>query len=289
MNLSIFYRGPLSSCNYGCGYCPFAKRIDSKRQLSRDRQSLQRFTSWLAAQPQHQWNVMFTPWGEALVRAWYREAIAVLSGLPQVATVAVQTNLSCRIDWIAKCRLDRLALWATFHPTETDARPFLRKVRQLRDWGVRLSVGMVGVPELLENIIVMRQELPADVYLWINAQQPRSRPYTVEEVARFSSVDPHFTLTARRRPSLGKPCRTGETAFTVDGSGNMRRCHFVAAIIGNIYESGWEQSLLPRPCPNRFCDCFLGKAQLRDGALEAVFAAQVIERIPLAASDAAGH
>ncbi|MEN8446791.1 MAG: radical SAM protein, partial [Cyanobacteria bacterium J06555_13] len=26
MNLSILYRGPLLSCNYGCEYCPFAKR-----------------------------------------------------------------------------------------------------------------------------------------------------------------------------------------------------------------------------------------------------------------------
>ena len=31
MNLSILYRGPLSSCNYACGYCPFAKRRASGR------------------------------------------------------------------------------------------------------------------------------------------------------------------------------------------------------------------------------------------------------------------
>ena len=31
--LSILYRGPLSSCNYGCEYCPFAKREESRAEL----------------------------------------------------------------------------------------------------------------------------------------------------------------------------------------------------------------------------------------------------------------
>ena len=30
MNLSILYRGPLSSCNYGCEYCPFAKHRETR-------------------------------------------------------------------------------------------------------------------------------------------------------------------------------------------------------------------------------------------------------------------
>ena len=42
MKLSILYRGPLSSCNYACDYCPFAKRKESYAQLEVDRRALER-------------------------------------------------------------------------------------------------------------------------------------------------------------------------------------------------------------------------------------------------------
>ncbi len=42
MKLTVLYRGELSSCNYACNYCPFAKRRDSRAQLQRDRVELQK-------------------------------------------------------------------------------------------------------------------------------------------------------------------------------------------------------------------------------------------------------
>jgi MoaA/NifB/PqqE/SkfB family radical SAM enzyme len=281
MDLSVLYRGPLTSCNYRCGYCPFAKRAETERQTLRDQQALVRFTEWIERESQHRWKVLFTPWGEALVRRWYREAAARLTHVAQVETVAFQTNLSGGIDWTRACRIDRLAFWATYHPTEAEAVAFVRKVERLRTRGARVCVGMVGVPEFLEEIAAMRRLLPDDVYLWINAQQPRRRPYTPEEVAVFSAIDPQFTLSARRQESLGKPCRTGELTFTVDGAGDMRRCHFVAEVIGNIHDPSWKQALCPRPCPNRFCDCFLGKSQLQADSLAPFFGTTLLERLPL--------
>ena len=46
LNLSILYRGPLSSCNYGCAYCPFAKHAETAAELDADRRALERFTDW---------------------------------------------------------------------------------------------------------------------------------------------------------------------------------------------------------------------------------------------------
>jgi len=280
MNLSVLYRGLLSSCNYGCRYCPFAKRTETKAQRASDERALTQFTGWLQDQTQHDWKVLFTPWGEALVRRCYRDAIARLTHADHIKSVAVQTNLSCDLNWIDACRLDRLAFWATYHPTESEAGIFVSKVQRLRSLGVRLSVGMVGVPAYLDTIVLMRRLLPKDVYLWINAQQPRPQPYTPQELALLNSVDPQFGLTARRQPSLGKPCRTGEVTFTVDGSGDMRRCHFVDEVIGHISDPEWEQALRPRLCPNRFCDCFLGKAQLQAEVLAPFFGSSLLERIP---------
>lgn len=278
MNLSLLYRGPLTSCNYACGYCPFAKRVESKSRMAHDQSSLRRFCDWLRAESTHRWRILFTPWGEALVRSWYREAIAGLTHVPHVDSVAVQTNLSCGLDWLSDCRTDRLSFWATYHPTEVDRAGFLRKVETVRKAGAAISVGAVGVPEFADEIARLRHELPKEVYLWINAQQPRRRPYTTAEVAFFSNIDPQFELTASRHRSFGEPCRTGDEVFTVDGDGAMRRCHFVEEIIGNIYEPGWEGALRPRACPNRFCNCYLGLAHLGPLGLERVFGKGTLER-----------
>jgi len=235
MELSILYRGPLSSCNYSCSYCPFAKRIDTREQLNRDRAALKRFTNWLQSSTDHRWRVLFTPWGEALVRSWYREAIAELTQFPNLDSVAIQTNLSGGMKWLTKCRADRLNLWATYHPSEVSLEQFVRKVNHIQSCGIGISVGVVGVAAALDDIEFLRRSLPTDVYLWVNAQQPRPRPYTEAELARFSAIDPLFSFTERRLSSLGKPCRTGEVTFTVDGKGEMRRCHFVDEVIGNLY------------------------------------------------------
>ena len=40
MKLSILYRGPLSSCNYGCEYCPFAKHTETQAEHDADRAAL---------------------------------------------------------------------------------------------------------------------------------------------------------------------------------------------------------------------------------------------------------
>jgi sulfatase maturation enzyme AslB (radical SAM superfamily) len=49
MHLSILYRGPLSSCNYACEYCPFAKHVETREELLHDKACLQRFLSWTEA------------------------------------------------------------------------------------------------------------------------------------------------------------------------------------------------------------------------------------------------
>jgi len=140
---------------------------------------------------------------------------------------------------------------------------------------------MVGVPEELDEMRRIRAALPREIYLWINPLTPRPRPYSPEEVAAFAELDPLFSLTSRRQPSLGKACSAGETSFTVDGAGQMQRCHFVEQTIGNIYDSAWLLALEPRSCPRRYCDCFLGKAQLQAETLAPHFGGSLLERIPV--------
>ncbi|MFN0052798.1 MAG: STM4011 family radical SAM protein [Planctomycetales bacterium] len=269
MKLTVMYRGPLSSCNYACGYCPFSKRQESPEQRRRDQLALRRFMAWISRQTDIQWQVLFTPWGEALTRRWYRQAIVELSHLPHVEQVAVQTNLSCRLDWLRECRASRVALWGAYHPTECRVSAFVRKVVTAVETGALVTAGAVGIPEHRPAIERLHAQLPSQVKRWINAQQPRPRPYSHEELAFFRAIDPQFDLTLHRQASLGRFCLAGETVFTVDGAGEMRRCHFVSEVIGNIASDSWRSVLQPRPCPRRSCHCYLGLAQLLGQASDA--------------------
>src|SRR4051794_13589452 len=104
MNLSILYRGPLSSCNYGCPYCPFAKHTESREEHLADAEALERFLGWVEMQQgSHTFSVFFTPWGEALIHPRYQRAFIRLTHMPHVEKVTIQTNLSCRLQWVEQC------------------------------------------------------------------------------------------------------------------------------------------------------------------------------------------
>ncbi|WP_174547444.1 STM4011 family radical SAM protein [Nocardiopsis dassonvillei] len=283
-HLTLLYRGPLASCDYDCPYCPFAKRRDNPETLRADRAALERFTGWVSAleaeHPGTRVSVLFTPWGEGLVRSWYRSAIIRLSHLPHVERVAIQTNLSGRLGWLADCDTGTAALWTTYHPGQVTHERFLTKARELDGMGVRFSVGVVGEPEHLEAARRMRAELPERVYLWVNAAEGRT--YTDAEAELWQALDPHFHYSRDPHPSRGLPCRTGDTVLSVNGDGDVRRCHFVDTPMGNLYDGSFAAGLGPRACPLTSCDCHIGYVHLESLDLYDVFRGGVVERVPAA-------
>ena len=280
MNLSILYRGPLSSCNFDCWYCPFAKRQESAEELARDRHALERFVVWVHDHPEIRLGILFTPWGEALVRRWYQDALVRLTALAHVSRAAIQTNLSCSLDWIAACDKSRLALWTTYHPGEVERPRFIAKCRELDQHGVRYSVGVVGLKEHADAIASLRRELLPHVYLWINAFKDTPNYYGDEDIRRFTEIDPWFPINNVRHPSLGRACRAGHTVLSVDGDGTVRRCHFIKEPLGNLYHTDLDSMLRPRLCTNDSCGCHIGYVHLHDLKLYDVFGEGVLERIP---------
>lgn len=284
MNFSILYRGPLSSCNYGCEYCPFAKRRETREELAADARALGRFVDWVERQggraAGHTVSVLFTPWGEALVRRPYQEALVRLTNLPHVRRAAIQTNISCRLEWAARCDRAKLGLWCTYHPGETTRNRFVVKCRQMDALGLRYSVGVVGLKEHVHEAEALRRELRPDVYLWVNAYKRADDYYAADDLDRMTAVDPLFPVNNVRHPSRGLACRAGESVFSVGGDGTMRRCHFIKTPIGNIYEPGWEQALRPTPCTNETCGCHIGYVHMPSLGLYDVFDDGVLERVP---------
>lgn len=280
MDLTILYRGPLSSCNYGCDYCPFAKRKESRVEHARDQRALERFVEWVTGRTSDVLSIFFTPWGEALTHRRYRDALVHLSRLPNVRKAAIQTNLSLGTAWAVAGNVARLGLWATYHPTQVSRSSFRRRAVETHGRGIPISVGIVGLRENVVEAEAIRRELPPEIPVWVNAYKREVDYYTPGLIERYTAIDPLFPLNNRPHPSFGKACRTGESVISVDGEGTVRRCHFVPEVIGNIYEPGFEIALRPRPCPNTDCGCHIGYVHLNELRADALYGEGILERIP---------
>jgi len=276
VTLSILWRGPLSSCNYDCDYCPFGKTEASRAEIEADAAALERFLAWVEGFG-HPLSIFFTPWGEGLIHAHVQRAIVRLSQLDGLGRVAIQTNLSARLDFLGQARAEKVGLWSTFHPDHVRRERFVAQVRTARAAGATVSAGVVGMPRFLAEIEALRQELPPEVYLWVNAV--RGQPYPDELVARITAVDPLFPVNLRRpHASEGRPCRAGETVIAVDGEGKVRRCNFLPEVIGDLYASDLADVLRPRLCPARTCNCHVGYVHMPHLRLTEVFGADVLSR-----------
>lgn len=254
----------------------------------RDAAELTRFVDWVRSggagskmPALMRFSVFFTPWGEALVQRRYQDALVSLSHSSNVDKVAIQTNLSASLRFTDYCDKEKLALWATFHPTETTRSKFLSKCFELISRGIRFSVGLVGVKEHFEEIAAVRAELPAEIYVWVNAFKRVQNYYSEHDEEFLSGIDPNFATNNRYHESFGKACRTGSTVISVDGSGRVKRCHFIDQEIANIYEPNFVEKLVERVCSNAVCGCHIGYVHMNELGLYEVYGDGVLERIPV--------
>ncbi len=287
--LTVLYRGPLASCNYGCTYCPFAKHPESAAERADDTAALARFLGWVARLPEAEpglgVSVFFTPWGEALHHRRYQQAITTLSRTGHVRQVAIQTNLAGSVGWLAEAELRRVGLWATYHPGQVDRARFVRRCAELDNLGARYSVGVVGVRHQVAEIEALRADLDPRIPLWVNAFSVDGgavRPgyYDAETLARLSAVDPLFEVGTLRLRSRGRECAAGQSAISVDGDGRARRCQVLARPLGNIYRDPLARILSTTPCPAALCDCHIGYVHLADLGAEQVYGDGLLARIP---------
>lgn len=276
---NILYRGPLSSCNYGCDYCPFAKTKNTREELAKDAADLWQFVDWVQHR-RERIGILFTPWGEALIRKPYQEAMNELSKMPNVYRVAIQTNLSCSTEWMKTVNKKVFALWTTYHPTETSREKFVAKCKELDEIGIRYSVGFVGFKEQTHELKALRKELNPNVYLWVNAYKREPDYYNESLIERIEEIDPLFRWNTKYHESLGEACQAGNTSFSVDGNGDVRTCHFIKKVIGNIYHPNFEKSLFARNCSNATCGCHIGYVHLDKLNLKSVYGKGLLERIP---------
>lgn len=290
----VLYRGSLKSCNYHCSYCPFSKHRSSERELERDRREWFRFvesltdrmggenSQALATEQGGFRALMVAPYGEALIHRWYWEGLAAVSRTERMEAVGAQTNLSFPLEKSLEYyrstggRLDKLRLWATFHPEMVCPEDFAQKCRQVWEAGVILSVGAVGAPEYLGSAQRLRALLPKEIYLWINKMDGLRRDYTEAETKAFLELDPYFWQELLPVPAEVEQCR--ERLF-VESGGRMRACNIARAMAGNWY--GEDRSCgVPPHCGRKVCSCYLAYGGRADYVNQILFGPHPIFRIP---------
>ncbi len=279
INITFLYRGPIKSCNYDCWYCPFAKTTSTETVLEQDRDALKQFINKIEGLNEYNISIFFTPCGEALIYPWYRDAIHQLSHFAHIDKVVIQTNLSSELNWLEHVNNLKVALWCTYHPQGVDQNEFIRKTEVLSDYNISHSVGIVGLKEFIGEAEVMRFRLPLDIYLWINAYKRREY-YSENDISRLTRIDPYFQYNNTTYHSLGASCECGHSVFAVDGSGNIKCCHFVNDCLGNLYTTNIDSLFKGRTCPQNECKCYIGYIHINHLKLKKIYGNRILERIP---------
>lgn len=256
---TLYYRGKLKSCNYECGYCPFRKKKASREELAEDRNALYQFKEWITSDKGRKIkNIMFLPYGEALVLPYYQEMISELAKCAQIENIGCQTNLSFSTEEFIKLfnekeQLRKIHLWCSFHPTQIGVNDFLSQCERLSREEMTYCVGAVGDTRNIELLKKLKSSLPEKVSFWINGMDGRKREYKDGDIEAFTSLDPFFPLELKERKSEILKCSGGRTRLFVNGDGDLFSCKLSRIKIGNLYSTEFYE----RKCASARCSCYL--------------------------------
>lgn len=284
----ILYRGSLRSCNYHCSYCPFSKNPVSERELEKDRRQWFSFVESFAgkAKVMNIGALMVVPYGEAMIHSWYWEGLAKISALAAIDAVGIQTNLSFSVNDFLDCYSEKggvsekLRIWATFHPEMTSVSEFACKCKILRKKGVLLCAGSVGVPENLQLLRSLKQELGKQkeegngTYLWVNKMDGLRRSYTQKEREAFLEIDPYF---GRELMPVAADISMCQKRLFVEADGRLHTCN-----ISPVLKQNWESlEDFPIPeCSRKQCSCYLAYGGREDFMNQILFGPYPLFRIP---------
>lgn len=261
----LLYRGSLKSCNYSCSYCPFAKHKLSGEELHRDKENWLRFCSVFKRRNELFGAVMLVPYGEALIHPYYWEGMAQLSQLDSLEAIGAQTNLSfsvyehLQIYKKAGGKIEKLRLWATFHPEMTTIPQFISQCEKLVSQSISFCVGAVGVPRQIPLLIKLRKALPESVYLWINRMDGLKRCYTKEEITAILEIDPYFNQELHWKKGEVSQCRD---RLFLEADGSMRLCPLNKPVAKNWYTCPNASPILS--CDKKQCSCYLAYGGRKD-------------------------
>lgn len=269
---NIYFRSFLSSCNYSCSYCVFAK--SSLNDVKKDINCLDKFCNFIqSTEFLNKVSVFLTPYGEGLIHNHYIEGIARIALSPKTLYVSCQTNLSFNEDNFLEVLkaynvdFDKVKLWSSFHPEMVSADEFAAKVQKLKK-SIDLSVGIVAIPGSIEEVSSLRKALPEDVYMWINAKANEKTRYKKCEIDSLIKIDPLFNNELKKYRIQNDSCNCGTSSIFVNDRGDVYPCHINKEQLFNIYQKGYSKEF---KCNRNVCDCYVSYSNRKNSVLYKYF------------------
>lgn len=262
--ITFFYRSYIRECNYTCSYCPFVKGHYTEKNIQKDREYFNKLIDYIKENYQEEFALFLAPRGEIMILEHYFEGIARLLKLKNLKNLVVQSNFSGKIEWLKNLEnKEKFNLWLSFHPEFVTMSNFVKKLKILNSYGVNYCVGSVGVKENFSLLKELRDTVPPENYMWINAYKDIKNYYSSEDIEFLTTLDPLFKYNLTDYKSLGEVCSAGYDSFFLEYNGDVRRCFGSMKKLGNIYNDNLEDIALKTSCKRKICDCFIGYINLK--------------------------
>ncbi len=179
--------------------------------------------------------------------------------------MAIQTNLACRLDWLADADPTRLALWATYHPGQVDPAALPGPLRELDAHGIRYSVGVVGLPGHLAEARPCAPRCRRRSTC--GSTRPTGTHYDAADGGGLDGARPAVRLQRA-------PARVGRARLPRRGDRHLggRRRHGPPLPLhrrrrwATSTTASYARRLGPRACTNATCDCHIGYVHLKPAA-----------------------
>ena len=262
--ITFFYRSYIRECNYTCSYCPFVKGHYTEKSIQKDREHFNRLIDYIEENSQEEYGLFLAPRGEIMILEHYFEGIARLLKLKNLKNLVVQSNFSGEIKWLKDLEnKEKFNLWLSFHPEFVTVENFAKKLRILNDYGINYCAGSVGVKENFSLLRKLREAVPPENYMWINAYKNIKNYYSPEDIDFLTALDPLFKYNLTDYKSLGEECSAGYDSFFLEYNGDVRGCFGNMKKLGNIYNDSLKDIAVKIPCKRKICDCFIGYINLK--------------------------
>lgn len=153
---------------------------------------------------------------------------------------------------------------ASFHIGELERKNLVDKFMShyylLKSANFPICIVMVGYPKLKERILFYMEEFEKSgidflVLPFYGTCNDKSYPesYTSDELSIFK-IEQNLFEGEKRHYRRNKFCNAGYNAITADYKGDVRSCHLLRKVLGNLY-SGFELKESLALCPSDFCSC----------------------------------
>jgi len=260
-------------CNFDCEYC-FTDVIDEQPDKRTEDPACAKFSpEYIAAkfnETGRVWRIYMTG-GEPFL---YPSFVKLAKELTRKHYIAVSTNLSTAntyefADVIDSKRVHWLK--ASIHIMEREKisdgiKEFLRKFLFFQRQGFDIRLVYVTYPAILGRIEEDLKRFRGEGVekIWVKVFQgeyeqkryPRDYSQQQRELIKGLGLNRfEEEILACHASFIGSKCEAGYRAFSMDISGNIKRCSTVRQDYGNLFDGTFKLGTAPRRCPARKCGC----------------------------------